>query len=421
MLMDDFKSRRWAPYSIEDFINDYLSGLTTDQLAAKYKGSSDQVKRFIAYLRKAKGLPPRKSIKEGPVEFSKFSGINIESLAREFLSYLKVSRTISNLRKRYEPEILDLLLSYDYPGYSLFNQVNDYGEPCYILLPDISEDLNIKPRNWKYYNSYIEDYDSEPVPQAYHLVQLPDEVFEHTEEGRVDIIPLYDVHYGHYGHKFKKFLSYVRYIEETPNVYTFLGGDIMENALDDGRGLSYDQQKPPQTQLNEITRILAPVAHKCLFAIPGNHEWRTHKKSGVEPMFVLAKRLDIPYFDGPVYCSILGKGHKWKLYAFHGKTGSQTKGGKLNSAGRPRRYTDFINWFVSGHVHEPVLDNETCIVEDPVNCRLVYKTQWTVVCPSFLRYEGTYAYREGYPPPGKGGVTLSMYASGDYIARLTEH
>lgn len=409
-------SKGWSPECVDSFIKDYLEGLRTDELSARYKGSTDQVKRFIKKLKTSMGLPDRKSL------FS-FSDDPVNcNIKNAFLSFLKKARTLREIKKKFESLPVEDLLKEQYDGYNIFVQINDYGEECYICLPDVSYDVTVEKREWVFYNSYIDDEDSGyKIKQAYHLIKIPDKFFDYHEDKRVDIIPLFDVHYGHYGHKYTKFIKYIEYIKDSPHVFTFLGGDILENALDDGRGMSYEQEKPPQTQLSEIIEILAPVAHKCLFIMPGNHEWRTYKRSGIDPSYFIAKKLDIPYFDGPVYCSILGKGHKWKLYAFHGRGAGQTKGGKLNSAGRPRRFTDFINWYVSGHVHEPVLDNETCIVEDPVNCRLLYKTQWTVICPSFLRYEGTYAYRQGYPPPGKGGVKLSIYANGDYIARLTEH
>jgi hypothetical protein len=116
----------------------------------------------------------------------------------------------------------------------------------------------------------------------------------------------------------------------------------------------------------------------------------------------------------------MGMGHKWKMYAFHGNTFSQTKGGKVNAAGKPRIFCDFINFFVSGHTHDPLVNPETCLVEDPVLCRLTYRTQWTVTAPSFMRWERTYAYEAGWPPPGKGGIALRLYANGDYNAMLRD-
>jgi hypothetical protein len=90
----------------------------------------------------------------------------------------------------------------------------------------------------------------------------------------------------------------------------------------------------------------------------------------------------------------------------------------MNMAGRAQKFTGFINFYLSGHTHDPMANSETCIVEDPVNCRLIFPQQWTVVAQSFLGWENTYAYQAGYCPPGKGGVTLELHDNGEYRAEL---
>lgn len=402
----------WKPKLPQEFISDYFSGMTSYELAQKHNGSPDQAKRYLQYLRNTESLPRREDITEQEAEDYIFKG---EGERREFREFLARARTEEEIYSKFGDNTLSLL-KYDYVDYCLFEQLNDYGEKIFILLPKLQEDIKPTERDWSYHTSFLDDG---VTPQAYQLIKMPDYYFDNDDEC-LDIIPFYDIHYGHYGHKNEKFLKYIRYIKETENVFTFLGGDIMENALDDGRGMTYDESKPPKTQLREIYELLAPIAHKILFCIPGNHEWRTFKRAGIDPMAVLAKWLDVPYFDGPVYCSITGAGYKWKIYAFHGNSSANTKGGKMNSAGRPRRFTDFINFYVSGHCHDPVINSETCICEDPINARLAYRTQWVVICPSFLRFEGTYAYRAGYEPPGKGGVKLRLYKNGDYEAILRD-
>jgi hypothetical protein len=293
----------------------------------------------------------------------------------------------------------------------LFVQVNDRHEKVFILLPEVLDSIEILPKTWKYHVGQSQ----EGIRQPYLAVQLH-KPFEH--HNKLIVAPLFDVHYGNVGHKREKFLSYIRWIKETKNVYAVVGGDLMENALDDGRGMTYDQTQNPDTQVSWMIKALAPIAHKILVAIPGNHEWRTYKHAGIEPMKVVADRLQIPYFDGPVFLDILADGHRWTCYVSHGYGNSQTKGGKLNMAGKPKKWTSLIHFFVSGHVHDPMVNSETCIVIDPVRMCLTYPQQWTVIAPSFLRWEGTYAYRAGFPPPGSGGVILEMFDNGDYRATL---
>ena len=406
--------KNWKPESMTQFIEDYLGGMSDFDLAKAHDGTRDQVQKLIRKLRDDEGLPSRTELKDaadgGRPDF-RYKGIRERQDFRDFLLTARTRQEIESVFGSSSEE----LLQETYPGLNLFTQINDFGKTIYILLPEVDRDnIKIQPREWQFYHSTSTEGD---FVQPYQLVQLPDSLFQ---SGEVLVAPLYDVHFGHFACKREKLLSYLRWIEETPNVLAFIGGDLLENALDDGRGMSYSQDIPPDAQINEICKLLAPIAHKILFTLPGNHEHRTMKRAGIDPMKIVADTLDIPYFSGPVYCSILGMGYKWKVYAFHGSCSGQTKGGKLNAAGRPRIFTDGVQFFVSGHTHDPVIASETCITEDPANCRLVYKTQWTVVAPSFLRYERTYAYEAGWPPPGKGGVALRLFANGDYDARLRD-
>jgi len=397
----------WKPVSVVNFVTDYLEGKSDNDLALKYGGTIDQVKFLIARLRKSEGLPTRDELR---------AGVSFEYKAAQerqaFRKFLLRAKTFPEIRAKFG-DLSETLLAEKHPGLNLFEQINNFGEKIYILLPEVGEEdwrALVKERVWAYHTS--ESLEG-PWKQPYQVIQMPDDAFLDDE---IIIAPIYDAHLGHYAHKREKLLAYIRWIEETPNVFTFLGGDFEENALDDGRGMTYSQQVPPSLQIKRSCELLAPIAHKILFTLSGNHELRTEKRANIDPSAVVASYLNVPHYAGPVYCTILGKGRRWKIYAFHGNTSSQTKGGKLNAAGRPRRFTDFVHFYVSGHTHDPMVNNETCLVEDPERCRLTYQTQWIVTCPSFLGWENTYAYVAGWPPPGKGGVAIHLYGTGDYEA-----
>jgi hypothetical protein len=397
----------WKPASIPSFVTDYLGGMSDSELVKKYGGTTDQVKHIIRTLRKKEGLPSRDELKAGAT-----FQYTAEQERIAFRKFLLRAKTLSEIQAEFG-DLSETLLAEKHLGLNLFEQINNFGEKIYILLPEVGEEdwrAQVKERIWSYHQS--ESLEG-PWKQPYQMIQMPDGAFVGDE---IIIAPIYDVHLGHYAHKREKLLAYLRWIEETPNVYTFIGGDFAENALDDGRGMTYSQEIPPSLQVKRACELLAPIAHKILFVLSGNHEHRTEKKTDIDPSAVVASYLNIPHYAGPVYCSILGKGRRWKLYAFHGNTSSQTKGGKLNAAGRPRRFTDFIHFYVSGHTHDPMVNNETCLVEDPERCRLTYQTQWIITCPSFLGWENTYAYVAGWPPPGKGGVALNLYSNGNYEA-----
>lgn len=325
----------------------------------------------------------------------------------QFIKFLQKGRTYREIKKKFGQRA-HKLVNREYDGYQMLQQRNNFGEMMYLLLPHQPTDLAIQDKDWTYHVGT----DDNGQRQPYLLVNLPD------FSDHIEIALLFDVHYGHSAHRYEKFRKYLDWIRKNDNAYAIIGGDLMENALDDGRGMSYDQVENPETQLNDMIQLLAPVAHKILVATPGNHEQRTHHKTGIDVMRVLADRLDVPYFTGPVVTSIVANEYKWLLYIYHGKGNSQTKGGKMNAASRPKVFTGAVHFLISGHVHDAVAQPETLMVENPEEARLTYMTQWTVVAPSFLGWMDTYAYRSGYPPPAKGGVSVRLYENGDYQAML---
>jgi hypothetical protein len=324
-----------------------------------------------------------------------------------FVKFLMKGRTLKELHDKFNSKA-DAWLQEVFEGYNLFETRNRFQEVVYILLPAVTQAYEVQPHAF----TFSIGEKKEGLQEPYMMVQLPD------FKGKIIIAPLFDVHYGHKAHRHEKFLAYLRWIEETPNVYAICGGDLLENALDDGRGMTYDNTENPQTQMDDMTVLLSRIAHKILVAIPGNHEERTYKKAGINPMQVIAERLNIPFFDGPVFMSITGNTYLWNLYVQHGRGNSQTKGGKMNMAGRARKFTNNIHFFVSGHVHDALAEKETVIEPTPSQGCLSYLSQWSVVCQSFLSWADTYAYRAGYAPPSMGGVALELDDNGEYRATL---
>lgn len=390
----------WEPSDTEKFWELVEKRVTYKDIGREFGTTKSQVKNYVGRIRRASTKEPG-NVKNPYVD-----------LKNKFLAFLQKAKTIAEIHKVFG-EHTDKLLADSYEGMQIYKQVNHLNQVVHILLPVPQDEIKLQPRRLIHYKSLNEQGKEQP----YLLVNIPDDIIE--KYGQIDIIPLYDVHRGHSAHKHEKFLAYIRYIQETPNVFGFIGGDLMDNALDDGRGMTYDNDENPDTQLWVTAKMLAPIAHKLIVALPGNHELRTYHHAGIDPMKVLAEKLGIPYFDGPVYISVVTGGFKWKFYVSHGYGSSTTKGGKMNRANGPKKFLDFVHFIVSGHVHDPICNPETCVMEDPVNNRLVYPQQWTIIAPSFLWWENTYAYRSGYGPPGSGGVVCRLYANGQHDATLT--
>ena len=262
------------------------------------------------------------------------------NLREKFVRFLAKGRTKAEMVRRFKADA-EWLLAEQHPGYRYFEQINNYNERVWALVPDIPDKITLKPKAWDYHIGV----DSQGVPDPYILINLPD--IYSPDSDSIMVVPLFDVHKGHRCHREEKFLKYIRWIAESDHIFAVLGGDIMENALDDGRGMMYDQEEPPESQMHSTTRILAPIAHKILCATRGNHEARTHRRAGIDPMRIICDRLEIPYFPGPFLMSVLAGERKWRFYVFHGKGNSQTKGGKMNAAQRAAKWVDGLDFLLS--------------------------------------------------------------------------
>jgi hypothetical protein len=240
---------------------------------------------------------------------------------------------------------------------------------------------------------------------------------------RIEIVPLSDLHIGAKAHNSKRLDKTIQYIAENDHVFSFFNGDILENALGDSiGGAVYEQIMRPHEQAVYAIEKFRPIAHKIWWAQPGNHEWRSKKHSDIDPLYWICRVLGIPYFDEPIYVDILWKGNVYTAFAQHGATNSQTLGGKLNAAGKPLSFQDFVMFVIMGHVHDKNTDTETRICRERIfdengkleSFSLQEKKQHVVICPSYYGFFGTYGSRAGYAPTSYGDVTLELYPNGDY-------
>lgn len=304
-------------------------------------------------------------------------------------------------------------------GFNLFEQRNDIGEPIFVAVPEEVHPAR-QERVWSMWRK--------PGKQPWIWVQMPDNLpFK-----EIKIVPLSDVHYGAEAHNLKRFKEYIEFIRKNDNVFTFLNGDITENAIDGSiGGASYESIMTPSEQLwghpgdprkEGIIALLRPIAHKILWAQPGNHEWRTWKKTNIDPTRIYCEALGVPYFSEPVFADILAWGKRFTFYAHHGVSGSQTKGGKINNARKPAKFQTPVNFIVMGHVHDSMASVES--VHVPVRTfddggkviehYLDEVTRYTIICPSFHGYFGSYGARAGYSPGSWGAVSCMLYADGNY-------
>jgi len=342
-----------------------------------------------------------------------------ESLA-EFLSR---PRSVKEIARRLKTPKLDekAIRQLEVPaGTALFEQKDPHDNSVFVAIKQ-PEPQVLTPREWSFWVN--------PDHFPYIWIQFP----LNCPLRRLKIVPLSDVHYGAKAHNERRFVEYLEWIAKSPDVFTFLNGDIIENAIDGSiGGAVYESVLTPEEQIygkedgsaKGIIELLQPIAHKVLWAHPGNHEWRTKKKTDIDLLKIICRELDIPYFNEPIYADVLVWGKRFTFFCQHGKTGSGTKGGKMNAASRPGEFQEAVDFMVMGHVHDSMANPITRIVRKReydergqlVSFRLVERPQFTVICPSFYDYFKSYGARAGYAPGSWGTVTCTLFRDGSYRA-----
>lgn len=201
------------------------------------------------------------------------------------------------------------------------------------------------------------------------------------------LAPLYDVHIGNHQFDEKLFLKHRQWISDTPNVVSWLGGDMIENITNQKMGhttLSNEEQ------IDRATELLAPMQHKITFSLPGNHEARTYAATHTSTGKRLADNLQVQYFNDYAFCTFRWRGNAFRLLAHHGAGGAQTAGAQRNAARKELSWAkpDLL-W--TGHLHATLADTVYLTDYDQSTGRVYERGCAVLISPSYLSYFGGYA------------------------------
>jgi hypothetical protein len=221
---------------------------------------------------------------------------------------------------------------------------------------------------------------------------------------KILLAPWYDVHRGHALHDDTIFKKHRKWFIDEPYVLGWNGGDFIENVVEGSPGI-YSQTEYPGAQFDHAAEILAPLQHKLMFAIPGNHESRTFRTAGFDIARHLADDLKLPYFSDYCFCTIRWRGMKFRICAHHGTGAAASPGGQRNAARKDLPWVG-ADMYVTGHLHQPIADVVYRADYDQATDRMVKRSSVVIICPSYLNYFGGYgaAKRLG---PGELGLTVA--------------
>lgn len=231
------------------------------------------------------------------------------------------------------------------------------------------------------------------------------------------IIPLSDLHIGADFDE-SKFLGYRQWILDRPNAYCVINGDVLEMAVKNSIGNTYDTLRPKQ-QKELAIKYLQPLAEagKILAYLDGNHEFRVSKDTDEYPGEYICQMLGIPsVYDPDGIFLFLSVGYDrragsknrnvYTAFALHGWTGSRRIGGKANNLEDMAKSVQ-ADIYIASHTHQKFVFPRRMVIPDARTKSLRYTKQVFVSAGSFLEWSG-YSVRKGYNPASLGSPRIRL-------------
>lgn len=230
------------------------------------------------------------------------------------------------------------------------------------------------------------------------------------------LLPVSDMHVGDPNFDAEKFFRYRKWIEDTPNAYVILNGDILNTAIKSSVSDIYAETVSPKEALNTAERIFTPIKDRILCVVSGNHERRVYKDVGLDVSEVLAHKLGVYYAGDEAYLKIkLGskRGHQtngksviYTVYVTHGFGAGRTIGSKVNSLHKLSEIV-LADCYIFSHVHTMTAHQDIYKVPDIRANKLIDVKRTFVSSGSFLK-RGGYAVTHGYPHNKLGSPRIRL-------------
>jgi hypothetical protein len=212
--------------------------------------------------------------------------------------------------------------------------------------------------------------------------------FSDVDIETLEILQVTDVQFGHKACDLETLNKYLAWVLSEENRYIVLGGDMVDAGHVQSKGSPFEQIGDPQQEVWAFCKLFAPVRHRVLGYVGGNHERRSIPTFG-DIGKSIATVLELPYSPGKQHIDIIFGDHKpFKISMWHGGGGGSTKGTLANGLVRFMNQAD-SQLYLLGHLHQAMVVQESREVREKKTMRL----QKIVGArgSSFLKHYGTYA------------------------------
>lgn len=241
---------------------------------------------------------------------------------------------------------------------------------------------------------------------------------------KVKIITLADLHIGDKDCDMELVKELINKVKQK-DYYCILNGDILDNAIMDSVGNTYDETYNPIEQLEIAIELLKPIKDKILCITCGNHEERTNRKVRIDLAYLIAQSLGLKdrYCEdgsGVVFLSLgelkstketNGSGNArqvaYSIFVSHGCKGGSTLGGKVNALKSYENIVTNCDVYIGSHTHQASIFPTTTFEVDTRNKSIYRRNKLFLSNGSTLNYGG-YAEKANYQPNAMVYPTLEL-------------
>lgn len=220
---------------------------------------------------------------------------------------------------------------------------------------------------------------------------------------QIYLVPVSDIHPEASSFNEKAFRKLLAWIQDTPNAYCVLGGDLFECATKTSKGDVYSARMTTGEALKYMRTALTPIKDRILASVTGNHEERIYKQDGLDLGEVLASELGFFYAGEGCLLKVQvgrrpnnGKPQVYSVYLTHGNGGGKRPGSKLNNM-EMLALSVVADLYLVGHGHAEMSFKNRYFMPDLRNNKVEERYRTFVQAGSFQEWGG-YAERYGYVP-----------------------
>lgn len=231
----------------------------------------------------------------------------------------------------------------------------------------------------------------------------------------IEILPIADIHVGDRQSDPSIINALIQSVKDTENRYCILDGDLMNAAIVGSKSDVYSEILTPSEELKRCKEIFEPIREKILCAVPGNHEERVTKTTGVCMTEILCRELGLQDIYSPTSAVLFLKMGWYRkkcrpfvytIYVNHGSGGGRKPGSKIS---RLADYASIVDAdvFIVGHTHFPASFKQQTYRVNTSNSTVTLREQLFVNTASALSYGG-YGDRQGYQPASNSYPVITL-------------